>query len=43
MELCYQLDQIKPKNQEVICRFPDMAVRQERIKYIIADPIHAVR
>lgn len=42
-ELCRQVDQLKPEDQEVICHFLDMAVRQDRLRHIVTDPIHAVR
>lgn len=42
-ELCKQVDQLRPEDQDVICHFLDLAVRQERVKQIIADPISAVR
>ena len=42
-ELCRQVDQLKQEDQEVICHFLDMAVRQDRLRHIDADPTHAVR
>lgn len=36
-ELCKQVDQLKPGDQDVICRFLDMAVRQERLKEVMLD------
>ena len=42
-ELCKQVDQLKPEDQDVICHFLDMAVRQDRLKHLVADPIYAVR
>ena len=38
-ELCKQVDQLKQEDQEVICHFLDIAVRQDRLKQIVADPI----
>jgi transcriptional regulator with XRE-family HTH domain len=35
-ELCKQADMLKPDDQEVICRFMDMAIKQERLKQIIS-------
>lgn len=42
-ELCRQVDQLKQEDQNVICHFLDMAVRQDRLKHLVTDPIHAVR
>ncbi|VAX09948.1 hypothetical protein MNBD_GAMMA26-1908 [hydrothermal vent metagenome] len=42
-ELCRQVDQLKQEDQNVICHFLDMAIRQDRLKHIVTDPIHAVR
>lgn len=35
-ELCKQVDELKPDDQEVICRFMDMAVKQNQLKQIIS-------
>ena len=37
-ELCKQVDQLKTDEQDVICRFLDMAVRHERLKEIVINP-----
>ena len=37
-ELCKQVDRLKPDEQDVICRFLDMAVRHERLKEIVINP-----
>lgn len=42
-ELCKQVDQLKLEDQDVICHFLDMAVRQDRLKHIVADPIRLAR
>ncbi len=42
-ELCRKVDQLKPEDQDVICHFLDMAVRHERLKQIVVDPISTVR
>jgi transcriptional regulator with XRE-family HTH domain len=42
-ELCRQVDQLKQEDQNVICHFLDMAVRQDRLKHLVTDPIHAVK
>lgn len=42
-ELCKQVDQLKSEDQDVICHFLDMAVRQDRLKQIVADPIRLVQ
>lgn len=34
-ELCKQVDQLKPDEQDVICHFLDMAVRHERLKELV--------
>lgn len=41
-ELCKKVDQLKPEDQDVICHFLDMAVRHERLKQIVIDPISTV-
>jgi transcriptional regulator with XRE-family HTH domain len=38
-ELCKQADQLAPEDQEVICHFLDMAIRQDRLKQIVANPV----
>ncbi|MCP5197969.1 MAG: helix-turn-helix transcriptional regulator [Gammaproteobacteria bacterium] len=38
-ELCRQVDQLKPQEQEVICHFLGLAVRQEQLKKIVAQPL----
>lgn len=35
-ELCKQADTLKPDDQDVICRFMDMAIKQDRLKQIIS-------
>lgn len=34
-ELCRQVDELKPDEQEIICRFMDMAVKQNQLKQLI--------
>lgn len=34
-ELCRQVDELKPDEQEIICRFMDMAVKQDQLKQLI--------
>ena len=41
-ELCRQVDQLKPQEQEVICHFLSLAVRQEQLKKIVAQPLGAL-
>lgn len=36
-ELCKRVDELKPEDQEVICHFLDMAVRQDKLKQIVAN------
>ncbi len=36
-ELCRRVDQLKPEDQEVICHFLDMAVRQDKLKEIVGE------
>jgi transcriptional regulator with XRE-family HTH domain len=36
-ELCRQVDQLKPDEQDVICHFLDMAVRHERVKELMGE------
>jgi transcriptional regulator with XRE-family HTH domain len=36
-ELCKRVDKLKPEDQEVICHFLDMAVRQDKMKQIVAN------
>lgn len=35
-ELCKKIDQLNPEDQDVICHFLDMAVRQDQLKKIVA-------
>lgn len=35
-ELCKLVDQLKAEDQEVICHFLDMSVRQEKLKQLMA-------
>ncbi len=34
-ELCKQVDTLTPEDQEVVCHFLDMAVKQDRMKQLI--------
>jgi len=36
-ELCKQADKLKPDDQNIICHFLDMAIRQDKLKDIIDD------
>jgi len=36
-ELCKRVDQLKPDDQEVICHFLDMAVRQDQLKQLVTN------
>lgn len=38
-ELCKQVDQLKPEDQDVVCKFLAMAVRQEHIKRAMSEAI----
>jgi transcriptional regulator with XRE-family HTH domain len=38
-ELCRKVDELTPEDQEVICHFLDMAIRHDRLKGIIANPM----
>lgn len=38
-ELCKRVDQLKPEDQEVICHFLDMAVRQDKLQQIVGKPM----
>ncbi|SUD99119.1 transcriptional repressor DicA [Providencia rettgeri] len=34
-ELCRQVDELRPDEQDIICRFMDMAVKQNQLKQLI--------
>lgn len=34
-ELCLKMDELKPEDQERVCHFLDMAVRQDMLKQIM--------
>lgn len=34
-ELCKQIDGLKPEDQEVVCHFLDMAVKQDQLKQLV--------
>ena len=36
-ELCKQVDLLKPEDQEVVCHFLNMAVRQDKFRQLITD------
>jgi transcriptional regulator with XRE-family HTH domain len=38
-ELCKKVDQLKPEDQEVICHFLNMAIRQDQLKQIVSNPV----
>jgi transcriptional regulator with XRE-family HTH domain len=38
-QLCKQIDQLESEDQEVVCHFLDMAVRQNRLKQVMDNPI----
>lgn len=40
-ELCQQVDQLQSDDQEIICRFLDMAVRHNRLKELVGGPLRA--
>jgi transcriptional regulator with XRE-family HTH domain len=37
-ELCKKVDALRPEDQEVICHFLDMAVRQDKLRQIVGNP-----
>jgi len=37
-ELCQQADRLKQQDQDIVCHFLDMAIKQERLKQIVANP-----
>ena len=37
-ELCKQIDQLGSEDQEIICHFLDMAVRQDKLKQVMGNP-----
>ena len=39
-ELCRLVDQLKAEDQEVICHFLDMSVRQEKLKQLMGNTNH---
>ena len=38
-ELCKKVDRLKPEDQEVICHFLNMAIRQDQLKQIVSNPV----
>lgn len=34
-ELCKQVDKLQPEDQQVVCHFLDMAVRQDKVKNLV--------
>jgi len=40
-ELCRQADRLRPEEQEIICRFLDMAVRHNKLKELVGAPLRA--
>jgi len=40
-ELCKQVDELTEEDQEVICRFLDMAVRHNKLREIVGGPFRA--
>lgn len=36
-ELCKQADELKPQDQDVVCHFLDMAVKQNQLKELVAN------
>jgi len=40
-ELCKKVDQLELDDQEVICHFLDMAVRHDRLKHIVVNPLNS--
>ena len=38
-ELCKRIDQLKPEDQDMVCHFLNMAVRQNKLKQIVASPM----
>ncbi len=38
-ELCKRVDQLKTEDQEMVCHFLDMAVRQDKLKQIVVSPM----
>jgi len=39
-ELCKLVDQLKPEDQDVICHFLDMSVRQDKLRQIMGNANH---
>ncbi len=37
-ELCKQIDSLKPEDQDLVCHFLDMAVKQDKLKQLVANP-----
>ncbi|MBK9614251.1 MAG: hypothetical protein IPO35_01590 [Uliginosibacterium sp.] len=37
-ELCKKVDALRPEDQDVICHFLDMAVRQDKLRQIVGNP-----
>lgn len=37
-ELCKRVDELRPEDQDVICHFLDMAVRQDKLRQIVGNP-----
>jgi len=37
-ELCKQVDGLKPEDQEIVCHFLDMAVKQDQLKQLVIRP-----
>lgn len=42
-ELCKRVDELQPEDQNIICHFLDMAVRQDKLRQIVANPISPQR
>jgi transcriptional regulator with XRE-family HTH domain len=37
-ELCKRVDELRPEDQDLICHFLDMAVRQDKLRQIVGSP-----
>lgn len=40
---CKRVDELQPEDQNIICHFLDMAVRQDQLRQIVANPAGSQR
>ena len=38
-QLCKQVDQLTPEDQEIVCHFLDMAIRQDKLKQLMSGSV----